>query len=146
MLAFVSTSFNADAKTLVIQHAYLDKQANVHIVTANGGAIQLTSKGHNNRVKLSENKKAVAWISNPVKDESSLKFYCEGKIRTVQGGPFVRDFWFVDDGSKIAVDIGGLHFAGTEMLFDVATGQRLDEVRQREVPYDERPQWSRQYR
>jgi len=84
--------------------------------------------------------------SNPLKDESNLKLYYEGKIRTIPGGPLVRDFWFVDDGTKIAVDIGGLHFAGTEILYSVGTGERLDEVKQWGTPYEKRPQWSRQYR
>ncbi len=143
MLAVASVSFNADAKMPALQRAYLSKRGNVHVVTTNGRDMQLTSKGHNDRVQLAGNKKTVAWISNPLKDESSLKFYYEGKIRTVQGGPFVRDFWFVDDGSKIGVDIGGLHFAGTEILYDVVSGRRLEEVKQRELPYDKRPPWSR---
>jgi len=146
MFALLNMSLNADAKTLVIQSAYLGKQGNVHVITKSGSDIQLTKKGHNDQVKLSENKKAVGWISKRIKDESRLVLYYEGNIRTFRGGPFVRDFWFVNDGEKIAVDIGGLHFAGMEILYDVTTGERLDEVRQWEVPYDKRPQWSKQYR
>ena len=130
MLFVVSMSLNAGATTLEFRRAYIGKNGAVHVVTENGRDTQIAKKGRNNQVRLSRNKRVVAWISDHSKDESSLNIYYEGKIRTVSGGPFVRDFWFVDDGTKIGVDIGGLHFAGTEILYDVATGSQLDEVRQ----------------
>jgi len=62
MLAVVSMSLNAGAKTLEFRCAYLGKHKEGHVVTAIGRDIQITKKGHNDRIKLSENKRAVAWI------------------------------------------------------------------------------------
>jgi predicted secreted hydrolase len=143
MLFVVSISFSAEPTTaLEIRRAYIGKHGSVHVVTEDRRDSKIAWSGRSYQVRLSANKKVVAWISAHSKDRSSLKVYYGGKIQTIRGGPFVRDFWFVDDGAKIAVDIGGMHFAGTELLYDVATSRQLDEVNQWGVPLEKRPQWS----
>jgi hypothetical protein len=83
----------------------------------------------------------VAWIRTTAWD-STLFIYRDGATRRIKGDPFIRGFWFVDDGRKIGIDSGGMHFAGVEYLYDVATLKRLDAVDQSTTPTAERPSWS----
>ena len=55
---------------------------------------------------------------------------------------FIREFWFWKDGSRIAIDCGGSHFAGRELLYDSATLKQLDSFDQAVVPLGKRPEWS----
>ena len=68
--------------------------------------------------------------------------YRDGVVRKIEGSPFVRDYWFVDGGRKIAVASGGLYFAGWESLYDAATLKLIDEFNQYTTPKESRPSWS----
>jgi hypothetical protein len=46
------------------------------------------------------------------------------------------------NGNRIAIDCGGLHFAGREILYDVKTLKELDSFDQMTVPTNKRPTWS----
>jgi hypothetical protein len=136
---------NAQASGLLIQHAYLDKSKNVHIVTSSKIDLQLTKKGYCYEPQLAEDGTTVAWISNLSKDSNVLMLYRFGKVRSIKGDPFVRGFWFVDKGKKIALDLGGAHFAGMEVLYDVVTLKPLESYDQWNPTGKKRPIWSTNY-
>lgn len=76
-----------------------------------------------------------------VKDDE-VRLYRNGRTRSIKCGPFIREFWFWQDGARIAIDCGGSHFAGREILYDSATLKQLDSFDQAEVPLERRPEWS----
>ncbi|NVM78192.1 hypothetical protein FHW83_004016 [Duganella sp. SG902] len=82
--------------------------------------------------------KSAAW---QVKDDE-IRLYRNGETRSLKCGPFIREFWFWKDGSQIAIDCGGSHFAGREILYDSATLKQLDSFDQAVVPLEKRPEWS----
>jgi hypothetical protein len=147
-LIFVLCSLhgNTRANDLSIQRAYLDKSKNVHIVTSSKIDIQLTKKCYCDEPQLAEDGTVVAWISNLSKNGNALMLYRFGKVRSIKGDPFVRNFWFVDKGKNIALDLGGAHFAGVEVLYDVVTLKSIDSYDQWNPTGKERPKWSANYR
>jgi hypothetical protein len=50
--------------------------------------------------------------------------------------------WFLRDGNQVAIDCGGKHFAGREILYDTRTGKELASFDEADVPMNQRPQWS----
>jgi len=131
------------ADEIYLQRAYLDKKGDVHVVTRAGEDIKLTEKGRNYGPRLAEDRQTVAWHAHAFKNSSSVLIYRNGIIKTINGDPFIRDFWFVKKGRQIAVDNGGLHFAGVEILYDAATLKELDSVDGWNLPPDDKcPKWA----
>ncbi len=124
-----------------IADARLARNGNVVLIYRDGSRISLTRKGNNDSLQISDDRLTVAWRKT-TETGSSVFLYRNGSIRKIEGGPFIRGFWFVDGGKKIGVDSGGLHFAGVEILYDVATLKELDSMEQATVPGPERPEWS----
>jgi hypothetical protein len=132
----------AHSEDVEIQRAYLDKHKNAHVLLKKKKSIQITRQGHCREPEISEDRRTVASICDVSDDHNSLTLFRNGKIKVLKGDPFVREFKFVEGGQKIAVDIGGLHFAGVEYLYDVSTMKKLDEFSQSKVPVEKRPSWA----
>lgn len=133
-----------------LKSAYLDKRNNVHLVTQKGEHRQVTNKGNASLLKFAPDKETVAWLAlntwtaegdgKPGSEE--LVIYRNGKTASIKCTPFIRDYWFWKNGSQIAIDCGGRHFAGRDILYDTKTLKELESFDQAEVPLERRPDWS----
>ncbi|MCB4359479.1 hypothetical protein [Quatrionicoccus australiensis] len=129
---------------------YLDNNKNVHAITLRGKNIKLTQHGRGGNATLSPDGKTAAWLvnntwttpENILPNASELRIYYNGKVRSIRCEPFIRDYWFWQKGKSIAIDCGSLHFAGTEILYSVATIKEIDRFNQAEIIPEERPRWS----
>lgn len=146
-----------------LKSVYLDKTNNVHVLTEAGKDIQITKSGKFSDVTLAENKMNFGWLNvakvesfNP--DTKQTTTICEtcsnyaytytfNKIRRIEAAaPLIRSFYFVENGNKFVVDEGGLHFAGTEILYDTNTLKKLEEYSSLDDPVHEKaPNWSSYY-
>jgi hypothetical protein len=101
-------------------------------------------------LKLAPDNETVAWLAlNTWKAEGDgrpgseeLVIYRNGKLASIKCTPFIRDYWFWQNGSQIAIDCGGRHFAGRELLYDTRTLRELASFDQAEVQLEKRPDWS----
>ncbi len=139
-----------------IKDAYLDKANNVHIVDTDGQDAQVTTTGNILDVKKSTDGATVAWrvadAQGSAPDGSDADFanrgshqvvvYRGGKTGSIECMPFIRDYWFWKRGTRIGIDCGGMHFAGTEILYDSSTLKQIDSVDDVTVPMEKRPEWS----
>jgi hypothetical protein len=133
-----------------VKAVYLDDARNVHIVTLSEKDIRATKSGNLTDVKLSPDGKTVTWLvkhgepadNDAVLGASKLIIYRNGHTKSINCEPFIRAYWFWLKGTRIAVDCGGSHFAGTEKLYDVATLRQIDSFDQRSVAAESRPVWS----
>jgi hypothetical protein len=123
-----------------IAEAHIDERGNVVVTREDGKVLVLTKDGGYEEVLVSKDN-TVAWVRTTQWD-STLFIYRDGTIKKIKGDPFIRGFWFVAGGLKIGIDSGGMHFAGVEYLYDVATLRRLDAVDQATTPTAQRPSWS----
>lgn len=138
----------ADAESL--KKAYLDKKNNVHVVTPNAKHIQITRTGNAIMLKIAPNGETVTWLAlntwalqddrRPGAEE--LVIYRNGTTASIKCTPFIRDYWFWKNGTQIAIDCGGWHFSGREILYDIKTLKELASFDQAEVPLARRPDWS----
>jgi hypothetical protein len=124
-----------------IVEAHIDKRGNVVVTRQDGKVLVLTSEGGYEEVLVSKDNRTAAWVRTTQWD-STLFIYRDGAIKKLTGDPFIRGIWFVAGGRQIGIDSGGMHFAGVEYLYDVATLKRLDTVDQSTTPTAERPSWS----
>ena len=133
-----------------LRQIYLDDAKNVHVVTLEGKDIQLTTAGHGTKARLSPDGETAAWIVSDTgldQDQmeaggSELAVYRNGTVRSIKCEPIIRGYWFSMKGNRIAIDCGGSHFAGREILYDVDTLKALASFDQATVPTDIRPRWS----
>lgn len=133
-----------------LKNIYLDQKNNVHLLTQKGEHRQLTHKGNASTPKLARDNETAAWLKlnawtaegddKPGSEE--LVIYRNGKSASIKCTPFIRDYWFWQNGSQIAIDCGGRRFAGREILYDVRTLKELAHFDQAEVPLEKRPDWS----
>jgi hypothetical protein len=141
---------NTQATSAELDRVYVDDKQNVHVVTVSGSDLQVTNGGHRAKPVLSPDGKTAAWLVNQTwiaagateSGASELVIYRHGRARSIKCEPFIRDYWFWKRGSRIAIDCGGAHFAGHEMLYDVRTLRKLDSFEQATTPPDKRPAWS----
>jgi hypothetical protein len=124
-----------------IADAYINQRGNVVVIGTNGRQTVVTSKGGCERIEVAKDHRTVAW-SKSTKRGSAIFIYRDGVVRKIEGDPFVGGFWFVDGGRWIALESGGMHFAGWESLYDVATLKRLAEFNQSTTLATDRPYWS----
>jgi hypothetical protein len=144
--AAASTSVKAEK----IKRAHIDDKQNVHIITARDRHTQVTDKGNSTELKLAPDNETVAWlVVNKWTAEGDigpgageLVIYRSGKITSIKCSPFIRDYWFWQDGRQIAIDCGGRHFAGREILYDTRTLKEVASFDQNDVPMEKRPDWS----
>ena len=140
LTSFVA-AFGSDARGQNIADAYIDQRGNVVVVGKKGRLTRVTAKGGCEQIAVAKDRGAVAW-SRSTRKGSAVFIYRDGVVRKIEGNPFVREYWFVDGGRKIAVASGGLYFAGWESLYDVATLKLIDEFNQYTTPMVSRPSWS----
>ncbi len=137
---------SASAGNLV--KAYADKARNVHVVTASGKDIKLTTDRRADDVRLSPDGESAAWLvlayfaPDGRKWPTELHVYHGGRTRSSKCGLIIREYWFWKNGTHVATDCGGLHFAGIETLYEVRTMKEVDSFDQAEVPVEKRPEWS----
>ena len=133
-----------------LSRVYLDKAHNVHLVTAEGSDRRLTATGHRAKPLLSADDEIVAWVvihpwiapGDTQPGASELQVFRQGRTRSIKCEPFIRDFWFLQKGKKIAIDCGGSHFAGREILYDIYSLKEIESFSQATVPTEKRPSWS----
>ncbi|GJI98347.1 hypothetical protein RugamoR57_50650 [Duganella caerulea] len=141
---------NISAREIVLKRVYADKAGNIHAVTRDGKDRQLTRGGRTTRAELSKDGRTAAWLventwtaegdSGP--GASRLTVYRDGNLRSIECQPFIRDYWFWEDGEKVGIDCGGRHFAGTLILYDVRSGKKIESVFQQD---GELPVWANPY-
>ena len=142
LLALTScATFGAEVRARDIADAYINPRGNVVVVGKDGRPTLVTSKGGCERIAIAKDHRTVSW-SRATRKGSAVFIYRDGAVRKIEGTPFVREYWFVDGGRKIAIASGGLHFAGWESLYDVATLKLIDEFNQFTTPIESRPSWS----
>lgn len=128
--------------------AYIDEAKNVHVVTAAGKDLQLTSDQQAKNVRLSANGESAAWLVVPSattddgEGSEELRLFHHGRTRSIKCEPVIRDYWFWKQGTHIAIDCGGSHFAGREILYEVRSMKKVASFDQAELPADRRPKWS----
>lgn len=133
-----------------LKKAYLDSKRNVHIVNEHDRDSKITNKRNADAVKLAPDKETVAWLilntwvaeRDDDRGSEELIIYRAGKFNSIKCTPFIRDYWFWMDGRQIAIDCGGRHFAGREILYDTKTLRELSSFDEAEVPLEKRPNWS----
>ncbi len=133
-----------------LKSAYVDDGGNVHVVTAAGKDVRVAQGARASNAKLSPDGHSAAWMvmaAAPAQGEtepgsSEVRLYRDGKSRGIKCEPFIRDFWFWKKGSRIAIDCGGSHFAGREILYDAKSLKLLESFDQADVPVEKRPDWS----
>lgn len=129
---------------------YIDDGGNVHVVTAAGKDLQVAQGARASSAKLAPDGDSAAWMvmgAPPAQGEtergsSEVRLYDRGTLRSIKCEPFIRDFWFWKKGSRIAIDCGGSHFAGREVLYDAKSLKLLESFNQADVPVEKRPDWS----
>lgn len=144
---FATTVF---AQDIALKRVHIDEAGNVHVTTSTGKERLLTNKGRSTRVELSKDKRTAAWlIKNTWTAEgdggpgtSALVVYRDGKFQRIECLPFIRDYWFWNDGENVGIDCGGRHFAGTLTLYDVRTGKVIDSFFSSGIPDEKCPAWS----
>ena len=128
--------------------AYADKARNVHVVTASGKDIVLTTDRRADDVRLAPDGESAAWLvlsyfaADRRKWPTELHVYRGGRTRSIKCAVIIREYWFWKNGTHVATDCGGIHFAGIETLYDLRTLQAVDSFDQAEVPMENRPEWS----
>jgi hypothetical protein len=142
---------SAQASSAKIEKVYLDSQNNVHLLEdRNGKDVKITNDHKASEVSLSLDHRTIAWLIKETEKTdggveigpSKLVIYRDGKARTIQCQPFIRGYWFWKKGSQFAIDCGGEHFAGREILYDTGSLKILESFRQAEIPLEKRPDWS----
>jgi hypothetical protein len=127
-----------------LKQAYLDDKQNVHVLTAHGHHAQVTNKKNSTELKIAPDNETVAWLVmnnwtaegdiRPGSEE--LAIYRNGKADSIKCRPFIRDYWFWNNGSQVAIDCGGRHFAGREILYDTKTLKEISRFNQNDIPME----------
>lgn len=147
---FSGIAFFTSTKAQMLRHAYIDKAHNVHIVTTTGHQTQLTRTKNAASLTVTPDRKTAAWLimndwtaeGDDGPQSEKLAVYRNGKITIIECGMFIRGYWFWQRGRNIAIDCGGRHFAGYEILYDAGTSKEIARFVQGEVPLEKRPAWS----
>jgi uncharacterized membrane protein len=140
----------AQSQAAELQRAYIDAGGNVHVVTAAGKDLLAAPGVRASNAKLAPDGDSAAWMvmgAAPAQGEteagsSEVRVYRDGKSRIIKCEPFIRDFWYWKKGGRIAIDCGGSHFAGREILYDAKSLKQLESFEQADVPVEKRPDWS----
>lgn len=138
-LSIVLLSLTGALQAAPLRQVYLDAKRQVHVVDGAGKPRQLTSRGRNRDVRLSDDGASAAWLSDD--DTARLFIYRAGRTRSIACEPFIREYWYPQAG-RIAIDCGGAHFAGREILYDSSTLRQLESYDQGQLAPALRPAWS----
>jgi len=136
MAAVLALSLQAQAGAF--KQVYVDDAGVVHLVTAAGKDMRMAGKATADTAQLAADGNSAVWQAA----DNEIRLYRRGKTRSIKCDPFIREFWFWKNGSRIAIDCGGSHFAGREILYDSFTLKQLESFDQAEVPTEKRPEWS----
>lgn len=127
----------------------LDEKGHVHLVQADGKAVRVSRHGRALNPLLAPDGETAAWLvggkwsdGEQATDANELAVYRHGRIRKIQCNPLIRAFWFWQDGAYVALDCGGRHFAGRNVLYDLTSFRQVESVDQATVPVDQRPEWA----
>lgn len=150
LIAISAVALSAQVQAGDLKKAYVDGSGTPHIVTSSGKDIPVAGDGKAANAKLAPDGGSAAWMvmgAAPAEGEtepgsSEVRLYRDGKTRAIKCEPFIRDFWFWKKGGRIAVDCGGSHFAGREILYDAKSLKQLESFQQADVPVEKRPDWS----
>jgi hypothetical protein len=150
LYCLLSCAAPATAKASPLKQAYVDGKHDVRIVTARGRHVRLTRKGNVESATLAPDNETVAWLvkngwtegSDALPGPERLFIYRNGKTRMIECEQFIRGYWFWAHGRQVAIDCGGLHFAGNEILYDARTGKVIDHFYQGDVSIEQRPPWA----
>lgn len=150
LIAVSALALSLHAQAAALKDVALDASGNIRLVTANGKALSIANDGKAAAPQLSPDGESAAWLymgEPPAQGESvwgssELRIYRDGKTRAIQCAPFIREFWYWKKGSRIAIDCGGSHFAGREILYDAKSLKQLESFDQADVPVEKRPEWS----
>ena len=142
---------NCHAIHSYLKNVHIDKEKNVHIISAEDRDEKISKSGDAAGATLSPDKRSAAWLvlnswiaeGDIEPGASQLAIYRDGQLRHIQCEPFIRDYWFWMQGRQVAIDCGGRHFAGTQSLFDIDTLLMIDSFFQPHIPEDKRPVWSK---
>ena len=126
---------------------FVDRHHDVHATNRQGKDFLLTRSKDAYDVKISPNGKTVTWRKMTghrlfKANGSEISIFHDGIVKSLKCEPKIRDYWFWKGGKKIAIDCGGDHFAGREMLYDVKTLITEEIFDQAEIPPENRPNWS----
>lgn len=149
MFLFVTNVWAQDT----LKRVYVNNTGEVYVTTSNGTEIQLTKSGRATQPQLSKDQLSAGWLlenswtaeGDQGPGSSNLIVYRDGKFQHIKCLPFIRDYWFWEDGRKVGIDCGGRHFAGKLMLYDVLSGKMIDSVFQPDIPYGDLPAWAKSY-
>jgi len=133
-----------------LKKAYLDSKGNVNVITGEGKHQRLTHEGNVTSLKLAANNETVGWLvknswmppGEKIAGSEELVIYQHEKAVSIKCTPFIRDFWFWQNGSQVAINCGGLHFAGREILYDTGSLREVSSFDEADVPLNSRPDWS----
>ncbi len=139
-----------------IVKTYADKSGRIHIVYEDNEDVKVTKEEGFKDPKIAEDRRTVGWLDYfhlEMPDmnvdawvSQNLTVYNNGKIiRTINSsdscGNFIRDWGFWKNGKQVAINSGGLHFAGTNCLYDIKTGKKVAETS--DPITDKSPAWAR---
>ena len=152
VLSFVLFIFCGDAcaKAETFSNIFLDRKSNARVSLAQDGERRLTTNGRAMNVALSGDRRTAAWLVRETWEldgqrhvtADTLMAYRGGRYRRIKCSPFIRSYWFWNGGKQLAIDCGGLHFAGTLSVYDFATDKLVDSFFQPDIPEAVRPAWS----
>lgn len=150
LIVFSVLVVNLHAQAEAVKSVTVDKAGNIRLVTAAGKSLSIANNGKASEPQVSPDGESAAWLyrgERPQEGEitwgsSELRIYRDGKTRTIRCLPFIREFWYWKKGSRIAIDCGGSHFAGREILYDAKSLKQLESFDQADVPVEKRPEWS----
>jgi hypothetical protein len=99
---------------------------------------------------LSKDKRTAVWLTeqewinegDDVRGISRLTVYRNRKQHNIDCFPFLREYWFWENGREIGIFCGGLHFAGNYFLYDSNTGRLIESFHQYDIQEEKRPAWS----
>lgn len=148
--ALLIAVLNRRAEAETIKNIYLDKKNNVYIITAKGQHQKITNTSNARYLKLAPDNETAAWLvattwiaeGDYKPGSNELIVYRNRKLASIKCGPFIRDYWFWMNGAQVAIDCGGRHFAGQEILYDTRTLEEIARIDEGKVPLAERPDWS----
>jgi hypothetical protein len=119
-----------------LKRAYVNSNKHVVAVTENGKEVQIAEQ-RCETAQLAADGYTVGWselhriepplVSETIEIAGKLVVFKKGKVvRAIDCEPWLRSWGFVKEGQQVAVYVGGLHFAGQYVLYDVETGKAVD--------------------
>lgn len=142
VIAIFTIHLCAYANSTYYEKAYFDQRRQINIIDDTGKRVVLPTHASSRELEISPDKRAVTWVSNK-ESSDELNIYVNDKKFHIICQSWIRSYWFVRNGKQVAIDCGGIHFAGRETLYDIETQVQIETFDQASVPLDLRPVWSK---